>query len=131
MQPQSTGTEGAVWKPEGQTAGHGSVCGKPNLVQRVLWCPWENPGRLWCLLSPGELRVPGGLALWDLSVVGCVLWQLPQHGQHLLGTLLMSSMWALLLRQAKDHCGEMAVSPDLYEFPCAFMAAQMDHEMGR
>lgn len=126
----------AVWKPEGQSAGQASLYRKPNPLSkgshgaRVLVQSSETvrnapPG--W-----GKLCLPGEPPRWDLSeqlpMVGCVLWQLPQHRWGLRGTLLMGSAQVSAAERKKDHSGEMAVLPDLWEFPCAFMAAhKMDH----
>lgn len=77
---------------------------------------------------------PWGAACARSDTLGPLLWwavcfgSFPSIGQHLLGMLLMGSTWVPVVERRKDHSGEMALLPDLCEFPCAFMAAhKMDH----
>lgn len=56
-------------------------------------------------------------------MVGCLLWQLPQHRRHLPGGLLMAPAQVPAVERRKDRSGEVAVLPDLWEFRCTFMAA--------
>lgn len=89
-------TGGAVWKPGGQSTGQGSVCSKPNLVQRVLpvlVMLHEAPGAAF----PGTVAVLGPLQA--APMVGCVLWQPSQHHRSLQGESLMGSAWVSVLRE--------------------------------
>lgn len=99
---------------EGQSAGQGSVCRKPDLVQRVLQCPFtpvEQQDCPWCFIRNGELCLP---PCWDLfkqlPMVGLWLWQLPQYHLGLQGALLKGSVQVPVDERRKGHSRDMAVS---------------------